>query len=262
MKRKYLFAGPLLGLALTLAACASNEAQIGAYLEKHPEVVFKAIESHPEEFIDVVNKAARKAQEAQYKKQAEEQQAQRDEQRKNPLKPVLNDDRRLVGAKNASVQIVEYADFQCPACGMAYNALKTVKEKYKDRVQFYYKHMPLDFHKMAYPSAVYFEALKLQDKEKARKFYDVLFENQRELSESFLNASAKKVGADMKRLEADLKSDKVKKVIEADMGEFEKFGFTGTPVIVINGVAMHGAQPAEELEKMIDQALAGATKQN
>ena len=63
------------------------------------------------------------------------------------------------------------------------------------------------------------------------------------------------MGANLKKLEADIKSDAVKRIIEWDMSEFQKFGFTGTPVIILNGVALNGAQKLEELEKVAQLTL-------
>lgn len=242
----------LLGCLFVLSACASSDAQIGEYLKKHPQAVFDVIEQNPEAFIEVVNKAARKAQENAQEKQNAETRKQQEEQIKNPLKPQIEDSRRLIGTKDAKITIVEYADFQCPACAMAHVRLKQFIEKHAGEVQFFYKNMPLDFHPMAEPAARYFEALMKQDKAKAKKFYDHVFENQREMkNEEFLVQAAKKVGANMQRLAQDAKSSEVRKLIEADMSEFEKMGFTGTPVIVINGVSLYGAQPIEELEKVL-----------
>ncbi|RYF99724.1 MAG: cation diffusion facilitator family transporter, partial [Chitinophagaceae bacterium] len=56
-------------------------------------------------------------------------------------------------------------------------ALKEFKAKHKDDIQFYFKNMPLDFHPMALPAASYFEAIRLQDKEKAYKFYGIIFDD-------------------------------------------------------------------------------------
>lgn len=90
----------------------------------------------------------------------------------------------------------------------------------------------------------------------AMKFYDYVFKNQGQLTENnFLKKAAAHVGADIKRIEADIKSDVVKKIIEDDMAEFQKFGFTGTPVLILNGVALHGAQPFEELERVAEMTL-------
>ncbi|MGE3757443.1 MAG: DsbA family protein [Pseudobdellovibrionaceae bacterium] len=234
-----------------LVGCATNETQLKDTLKKNPDIVFDVIEENPEKFIEVVNRAAQKAQQQQYAKQMSEMKAEQEKDLKDPKKPKLSDDRRLIGNTNAKITIVEYADFQCPACRMAFDSLNQFKEKYKGKVQFYYKHMPLDFHKMALPASLYFEAVKLQDKSKAIKFYDSVFKNQKLMTdESFLKKMAQSVEADLKKLQQDIKSDKVKRIIESDMEEFQNFGFTGTPVILINGVALHGAQGLEELERI------------
>lgn len=235
---------------LSLFGCATNESQLKETLRKNPKIVFDIIEENPEQFIEVINRAAQKYQQQQNEKRLSEMREEQERELKNPKKPHLSEDRRLAGHVNSKIAIVEYADFQCPACRMAYDSLKEFKKKYKEKVQFYYKHMPLDFHKMAYPAAQYFEAIKLQDKQKAIRFYDLVFENQGQLSEEFfLRKTAKKLNVDMKRLEQDLNSEIVKKIIQDDMNEFQNYGFTGTPVLLINGVALHGAQKIEELER-------------
>lgn len=242
---------------LAIVGCSSSETQVKEAIKKNPNIVFDVIEENPEQFIEVVNRAAQKAQAKQYEKQVAERKSAQEGDLKNPKHPALVSDRKLSGDDTGKIIVVEYADFQCPACSMAYDSLKQLKEKYKGQVQFYYKHMPLDFHKMAYPSALYFEAVRLQDKSKAKKFYEYLFENQRQLvDEDFLKQAAAHVGANMKKIEVDIKSEAVSKIIEEDMAEFQKFGFTGTPVLIVNGVALNGAQRIEELDRVVSLTLA------
>ncbi len=246
----------LLTLSLIAAGCVSSEDRIREAVRKNPKVIFDAIEENPEQFIDVVNRAAQKAQLSQYEKQMAAAKAEQESDLKKPKRPQLSDDRRLFGSAAGKIIVVEYADFQCPACRMAYDSLKKFKEKHKDEIQFYYKNMPLDFHKMAYPAAQYFEAIRIQGKDKAFKFYEFVFENQSQLAEeNFLKRAAKIAGADLKRLEADIKSDQVKRSIAWDISEFQNFGFTGTPVVIINGVTMNGAQSLEELERVAQLTL-------
>jgi protein-disulfide isomerase len=73
-----------------------------------------------------------------------------------------------------------------------------------------------------------------------------------------LKDSAKKVGADLKRLEKDLKDEKITKIIEADMEEAKKFNFSGTPGFLINGVSLRGAYPFSEFKDIIDRHLKAA----
>src|SRR5687768_10736501 len=99
-----------------LTGCAMGESQIKEAIRKNPKIVFDAIEENPEQFIDVVNRAAQKAQEAQYQKRVATMQAEQENDLKNPKKPGLSKDRRLAGTDSGKIVIVEYADFQCPAC--------------------------------------------------------------------------------------------------------------------------------------------------
>ena len=64
---------------------------------------------------------------------------------------------------------------------MSISSSKTANEfinNYKGKVKFYYKHLPLDFHDMAKISSQYYEAIKMQDQQKAGKFMDTRYANQ------------------------------------------------------------------------------------
>lgn len=243
----------LLILGACFVSCAGPDSKVGDYIKKNPKVVFDVIEDNPEQFIEVVNRAAQKARSGQYAKQEAETKQQRADQLKNPLQPAIADSTKLYGPSQAPIVIVEYADFQCPACKMAHSTLKQVKEKYGDQVQFHFKHMPLDFHRMAMPAAKYYEAVKQVAPAKAEKFYNLVFEKQDQMiNEEFLKKSVKEAGLSLAQIAKYVDSEKVQKTVSADMEEFQRFGFTGTPVIVVNGVALHGAQPLEEIDKIIE----------
>lgn len=236
---------------VALAACAQSGTK--EYLEKHPEVIFKAIEDNPEAFMAAVEKAAGKARRSQAEAQREEMRRQQQEDLKNPKTPALEMSRALTGGPSSEIVVVEYADFQCPACAMAHESLKELKGKYGAKVRFHYKNMPLNFHPAAMPAAQAFEAVRLMKPGKALATYDWLFENQNKLSSpDFVAAVAKQAGVPLADLKKKMASEEVAKLIESDMAEFEKFGFTGTPVVIVNGVAMHGAQPVEAIERMIE----------
>lgn len=246
---KYAFL--CVGLALSLGGCTLSEAQVENTLKKNPKILFSVIEEHAEEFMASVRRAAESDDRAQQGRRVAAMQAEQEKDIGHPKQPKLTVDRRLKGKEGGKLVVVAYGDFQCPACGVGHGPLNQFLEKHADDVEFYFKNMPLDFHKMAYPAALYFEALRLQDRKKAAAFYDDVFAHQREMTEeSFLDAAAMRAGADMKRLTKDMKSDAVKKTIAADQKEFADFGFTGTPVVLINGVALQGAQPLAELERI------------
>src|SRR3990167_11001996 len=49
----------------------------------------------------------------------------------------------VTGNRDASVVVIEYGDFQCPACGAYHPILKQLKSEFGDRVAFVYRHFPL-----------------------------------------------------------------------------------------------------------------------
>jgi len=247
-----------MALALGLSACAPSASQLKSAIEKDPSIVFVAIEKAPDQFIEVVNKAAREAQAKQQQKEAADEQSKRDQEFKNPLKPVIDESRPFMGPKDAKVTIVEYSDFECPYCSRGYGTIKEVLKAYPKEVRVLFKHMPLDFHPKAMPAAKYFEAIAMQDHEKAIKYHDAIFQNQDKLrseGEAFMKKTAQSLGVNMKKLEADVGSEAVMKKIQTDIDEAKSFEISGTPGFIINGISLRGAYPFPEFKSIIDRHL-------
>ena len=107
------------------------------------------------------------------------------------------------------------------------------------------------------------ESIAKKIPEKAEKFHDAVFENQgmlKDKGEAYFKEVTKKVGADLKKVEADMKDESIAKKIEKDMEEARKFNMSGTPGFIINGVSLRGAYPFPEFKKIIDQHLATTVK--
>lgn len=244
--------------AASFVGCAPSGEQLKKAIEKDPSIVFVAIEKAPGQFIEVVNKAARKAQEDAQGKAAEDEKKKRDDEFANPLKPNIDESRVFMGPKDAKVTIVEYSDFECPYCNRGYLTMKQVLEKYPKDVRILFKHLPLDFHPKAMPAAQMFEAIAKQSHDKAIKFHDTIFQNQDNLrsgGEKWMKETAKKLGVDIKKMEQDMDSEDVKKRIAADVEEARQFEISGTPGFVINGVSLKGAYPLPEFQTIIDRHL-------
>jgi len=242
--------------AVLLASCTSDEKlkqQMSKVLAEDPKILTDAIEKHPAEFITALQNAAKNAQEEMGKKREEDEKKKLEESFDKPLVAEIRSDESIRGTKGAPITLVEYSDFECPFCSRGFETVMTLMKKYEGKIQFVYKHLPLSFHEQAMISAQYYEAIRLQDEKKAFAFHDEIFKNQAKLKngKAFLDASAKKVGADMGKLKKDLDSDAVKNRIEADMKEASNFGMQGTPGFLLNGVPVRGAYPAEYFEGLI-----------
>lgn len=247
-------------LALFVATGCTSKQQLQKTIEDNPEIVFNAIKKNPKKFVEVVNEAVRTAQETAREDEAKEESARMEEEFKNPKQAKVEEGRVIFGKKDAPVTIIEYTDFQCPYCGRGHATMKEVMKNYPDKVRVVLKHLPLDFHPLAMPASKYFEAIAMQDHSKAEKFHDLIFQNQAKLNqdgEKFLKDSAKKVGANLAKVEKDINNEAVSARIAADMEEAKKFEFSGTPGFLINGVSLKGAYPFPEFKKIIDKHLAG-----
>lgn len=249
----------ILSIASIFAGCAPTSSQLKKAIENDPSIVFSAIEKDPQGFIEIVNKAAKSAQANGAEKAAKDEVAKREEEFKNPVKPEVQEERVIWGKKDARVTIVEYSDFECPYCQRGAEAIDQVLKAYPNDVRVLLKHLPLDFHPKALPAAKYFEAVAKQNQALSKKFHDEIFRNQNDLKakgEDFLKSTAKKLGVDMAKLNRDLSDEKIATRISSDTAEAQKFGFSGTPGFLINGVSLRGAYPFSEFKKIIDQHLA------
>lgn len=222
-------------------------------------MVFEAIEKNPKKFFESVKKAEDGYKKILEKEHDEQMKAALEEEFKNPKSPDVGGNRVTFGNDSAPITIVEYSDFQCPVCSRAVSTLDQVKNEYGDKVRVIYKHVPLrQIHPFAEMAAKYYEAIAMQDHEKAKKFHDIMFDEQYRMGnekEDFFKDAAKKVGANMSKLAKDIKSDSIMETIKADEAEFRKFGFTGTPGFLVNGISVMGAYPFSHFKKIIDRHL-------
>jgi len=241
---------------LALVACNNQSPEsLKETLKKDPTILTEAIKANPVAFIDALNEAVQEARKGQDDRRADQEKKQYEESFKNPLKANIRDDEAFRGAKDAPLTLIEYSDFECPFCSRGYKTVQTLLEKYKGKIRFVYKHLPLSFHPNAMPASKYFEAIRIQSEDKAWKFHDAIYENQSKLKkgETFLKSEAKKLKVDMKKLAKDVKSKAVQERIQEDLDEAKKFGFNGTPGFLLNGIPVKGAYPDSHFVGIIEE---------
>jgi protein-disulfide isomerase len=164
----------------------------------------------------------------------------------------ITDTTPTTGLKEAKVVVVEFSDFECPACKTFQPVVYSLIEKYKDKVLFAYKHMPLPQHQNAKSAAQAAEAAKLQGK--FWEYGDKLFDNQSSLSRETYIQIAKDLGLDMEKFEKDLESPELAKLIEDDRLQALRVGVDSTPTFIINN-QFAKLNTFEDLEKLIIEEL-------
>jgi protein-disulfide isomerase len=247
--------------ALLLTSCVSDEKinqAVKDAVKKDPTLIADAIKAHPAEIMEALQDAAKNARAAMEKKRQQEQEKELHDAIEKPFVPQIRDDEAIRGTKGGVITLVEYSDFQCPYCTKGFtDVVKPLLDKYKGKVQFIYKHLPLSFHREARLAAQYYEALRIQDPKMAFAFHDRLFKQDaqnklRQFRDKFLDKEAKKLGANMKKLAKDVNSEAVKARIREDETEARKFNIQGTPGFLINGVPVRGAYPLSHFEMILD----------
>lgn len=245
----------ILGLLALAVSCTTSKEDLKKLLKDNPDIVTESIKANPTKYIQALNEAVKSAQEGDAKDREEQEKKALEESFNNPLQAELRPDESFRGTKDAPITLVEYSDFECPFCSRGFGTVMELMKKYDGKIRFVYKHLPLSFHPQAMPAAQYYEAIRLQSPDKAWKFHDAIYQNQRKLQngEAFLKAEAKKLGVDMNKLAKDVKSEAVQARIDADMAEAQKFGFQGTPGFLLNGVPVKGAYPVTHFDGIIQE---------
>lgn len=139
----------------------------------------------------------------------------------------------FVGPADAPVTIVEWADFECPACSATSPILDKAVEAYPQYVRLVYKHFPLSMHDHAEGAAR--AAVAAQKQGKFWQMHHAMFANQSSLDDAGLVKLATEIGLDLKAFDADRRSEAVADAVSADRKAAEKLVLRGTPSVFING---------------------------
>lgn len=159
-----------------------------------------------------------------------------------------------IGPKDAKVVIVEFMDFQCPACGLAYPVIKQLIRDYSDRVRFVFRDFPItDIHPQALLASM--AAQCAHEQGKFFEMHDKIFENQNDISEVNLKTYAVQIGLDSIQFGSCLQTNKYLGEIEQDLQEGYDAGVKATPTFFINGQKVQGAIPLDIFQKIIISEL-------
>ncbi len=138
------------------------------------------------------------------------------------------------GNENAPLVIVEFSDFQCPACKQAYEVLeKQILPQLGDKAMFVFRHYPLiQIHPMAWMAASASEEAGAQNK--FWEMYAALFESQQDLTPTRIEKIAQQLGLDSKKVRAAVDNQDIYfKKIYRDFEEGSKLGVNSTPTFII-----------------------------
>jgi protein-disulfide isomerase len=157
------------------------------------------------------------------------------------------------GSASAPIELIEFADFECPYCLAASPTVKRVLDTYGDGIRFVYRNFPLQNHPHARPAA---EAAQCANEQgQFWPYHDRLFAEPGKLSDAELKQTASALGLKADQFNKCVDDRKYKSVVETDAQAGVNAGVTGTPAFFINGRLLSGAQPFDAFKRIIDEEL-------
>lgn len=164
----------------------------------------------------------------------------------------------MKGNSQAEATLIEYGDFQCPACATYYPMTKQLLQDYPENLRIVYRHFPLPSHRNAYPAALAAEAAGNQGK--FWEMHDILFEKQDEWSnlanpkEKFLEY-ATELGLDLDKFESFYESDEAKNSADADTLSGNNLGVNATPTFYLNGRKLESIRSYQDFSSRVEEVI-------
>lgn len=169
--------------------------------------------------------------------------------------------RHSKGDPTATVEVIEFADFQCPSCRRAFSGElgKNLKDPNR-KIRFYFRHFPLEMHEFAEPAALATEAAAKQGKFWA--MYDALFvpTELEEWNDQIIVDAAKTAGLDMTQFEQDRKDGALQQLVNQDKeaAVAATISFTPTFLIKTPDGKVKSVVGGDDFGKAMDEIFGGA----
>jgi len=185
--------------------------------------------------------------------------------------PIINKNDHIQGAKNAKISMITYSDYECPYCNRWHPTMKSLIDKYGEKITFAYRHFPLSFHTHAQKIAEVSECIAEYTGEEAFwKFTDSIYEKMADksiyttqndkpiITDDTLLTLAANAGANQNKIKSCLDSGEKTAIIKAMIDAASAAGIGGTPATVIiskkGGYELvPGALPLADVEDLLNK---------
>lgn len=156
------------------------------------------------------------------------------------------------GNTQAKTYLVEFSDFQCPACLAVKPTVDEIIAKHKDNLLFVYRNYPLSQHPFSHQAAQAAESAGAQGK--YWEMFDLLFANQEKFSDTIFLDLAKQLKLDETKFATDMKNTDLTNKILDDQAAGDRAGLQATPTFFLNGKKLELSSFAD-LAKAVDEAI-------
>lgn len=164
-----------------------------------------------------------------------------------------------ISTSSATVTLVEFGDFQCPACGDYHPVVKQVLADFSKNIIFVFRNFPLDsIHPNAHIAAQAAEAAGMQGK--YWEMHNMLYEHQSDWVDSksptdIFTGYAQKLGLNLDQFKSDINSSGVVNKVQEDMNDGNSLAINQTPTFFVNGEIIDNPASLADFENVIKSAM-------
>jgi protein-disulfide isomerase/uncharacterized membrane protein len=159
------------------------------------------------------------------------------------------------------LQIVEFADYQCPACGVAAKLMHRLLQIYGDKIDVVFKNYPLDqscnknipFPMHQYACFATKAAICAGKQGKFNSFHETLFSHQQELNPDNIITWAEQLGLERVAFNACLISEDTAAYLQKDIEAAQALGLNSTPTFYVSGKKIEGAIAEPKLRAILKE---------
>lgn len=163
----------------------------------------------------------------------------------------------VLGDAHAKLTLLEYGDYECPACIQAEPLMQHLVETYRGRLRFVFRHFPLmEVHPHAELAAEAAEAAAAQGR--FWPMHHLLFAQPHHLTPAALTGYARTIGLDMNRFDAEMADHIYTQRVQEHRRAGERSGLRSTPAFFLNGQAVDVSYGFEKLDEAVQAALKAA----
>jgi protein-disulfide isomerase len=182
--------------------------------------------------------------------------------------PITSAD-HITGDASSKVSVIEYGDFECPACGQWEPLVEQLEQTYGNRVEFVFRNFPLfQIHPFAKIGAQAAEAAALQGK--YWQMHDLLYKDQAQWTANtslapadvvtqFFNGYAQSLGLNVTQFDTDINSAAVIARVQRDITSGNAAQIDHTPTFFVNLQQIQNPTSLQQFEQILDAALASSS---
>jgi protein-disulfide isomerase len=173
--------------------------------------------------------------------------------------PAVSENDISKGDSKSKISLIEYSDFQCPACAAYQPLVKQLLSELGNEIYITYRFFPLtNLHKNAMISAQAAYAANLQGK--FWEMHDMLFETQTSWAETkdpkdTFVTYAKKLNLDADKFEKDMNSSEAQTYVASSQNQAISAGINSTPTFFVNGRKILNPKNYDDFKKIIQDEL-------